>query len=114
MASEIRAGASSKFTFTLTDAAGVAVPAVAVSTITLSLIDADSDSAIGEWDNRSVKNVNGGAIVDGGGTITIPGSDNAMVSTTAASERHLAVLKFTTASEAGSGELAFVVNRVHA
>lgn len=111
---EIRAGSSSKFTFTLTDAAGVAVPAVAVVTLTLSLINVDTDAAIGLWTNRNVLNVNGGTVIDGGGTITIPGSDNAMVSTTAASELHLAVLKFTTATEAGSGELTFTVERVHA
>lgn len=111
---EIRAGSSSKFTFTLTDAAGVAVPSAAVVTITLSLINVDTDAAIGAWSNRSVKDVNGGTLTAGGGTITIPGSDNAMVSTTADSELHLAVLKFTTATEAGSGELTFTVERVHA
>lgn len=111
---DIRADSSSKFTFTLTDASAVAVPAVSVVTITLSLINVATDAYIGAWNNRSVKNVNGGTLVDGGGTITIPASDNAMVSSTAASERHLAVLKFTTASEAGSGELEFIVTRVHA
>lgn len=113
---DIRAGASSKFTFTLTDAAGAAIPAALVQTLTLSLIDVDTDANIGAWNNRDVKGVNGGTLNDGGGTITIPGSDNAMVSTDAsvASELHRAVLKFTTSNEAGSATLTFSVVRVHA
>lgn len=111
---DIRAGSSSKFTFTIVDAGGVPVPAAAVATLTLSLINVDTDAVIGAWNNRDVKNANGGTLVDGGGTITIPAADNALISTSLPQERHQAVLKFTTASEAGSGELMFMVTRVHA
>ena len=113
---DIRAGASSKFTFTLTDASGVAVPAASVVTLTLSLIDINTDAYIGSWNNRNVKNVNGGTVIDGGGTITIQATDNAMVSTdlSVASELHMAVLRFTTANESGSATMIFQVVRVHA
>lgn len=111
----VKAGASSRFTFTLTDAAGVAVPSGSVQTLTLSLINVDTDTVIGAWNNRNVKNVNGGTLTDGGGTIDIPAADNAMVSTdeSVTSERHLAVLRFTTSNEAGNASLIFSVARVH-
>lgn len=112
--SAINAGSSARFTFTLADAAGDAVPSASVQTLTLSLIDVATDANIGSWNNRDVKGVNGGTVTDGGGTIDIPASDNAMVSTTAPSERRKAVLKWATTNEAGSVTLVFVVNRVHA
>ena len=111
---EIRAGSSSKFTFSLNDSSKAPIPAASVQTLTLSLIDVDTDTFVGPWNNRNVKGVNGGAVVDGGGTVAIPGSDNQMVSGTATRELHKAILKFTTSTEAGSCELTFPVIRVHA
>lgn len=111
---DIRAGSSSKITFTLLDLAGAPVPLAAVTALTLLYMDVATDAVIGPWNNRNVLNVNGGVVVDGGGTITIPAADNAMVSPTAKHESHLAVLKFTTATEAGSGEILIMLTRVHA
>lgn len=109
---DIRAGSSSKITFTLKDAAGVAVPAASVVTLTLSLYNTKTDAVINSRDNQNVKGVNGGTVVDGGGTIVLGAADNPLQLSTLQSEPHTALLKFTTANEAGSGELTFNVLRV--
>ncbi len=111
---EIWAGSSTRFPFTLTDTNGDPVPAVAVLTLTFSLKNVDTDAYIGAWNNRDVKGVNGGTLNDGGGYVDVPPSDSAMVSTSDQRERHLGVIKYTTANEAGSCECRFVVKRVAA
>lgn len=110
--SDIRQGSSGRITFTLNDASGSPIPAAAIQTLTLALYVTVSGTVINSRDDQDVKGVNGGALVDGGGTIDLVAADNIMESPTATVEAHTALLKFTTANEAGSGELSFNVTRV--
>lgn len=110
---EVNAGATARLTITLTDYAGTSVPLASLSTLTLSVYDEDTDTACNGIDGTNIKNANGGTITDGGGYVDIAAATNAMVSTTAEVETHVALVKFTTTGGlAGNDSLRFNVRRV--
>jgi hypothetical protein len=112
----LKQAGSGVLTITLAAEDGTPIPLANITTITLTLYDVATGKVpagiINSRNAVSIKNVNGGTIADGGGTFKLTAADNAMVSTTAQSELHAALVEFTcTDGTAGWALERFAVER---
>src|SRR4051812_17409283 len=90
---------------------GVAIPLAQLGAVTLTLLDERTKEVIGLWDHLSVKNTNGGTIVDTtvSGvaktllTVEIPPDDNAVLNTQRDNENHIALIEWDWAAGTRKG-----------
>lgn len=115
--SSIREGSTGSITGRIVDEDGVGIPATALTAVTYTLYDYSSGSIINSRNGVNMLNANGGTVSsvsgsEGNFVIPITVLDSVIVDTTKLSEIHVALVRFTTADSAGSGELRFTVQNV--
>lgn len=115
--SSMREGSTGSITGRVVDEDGVGIPATSLVTFTYTLYDYSSGSIINSRSAVNMLNANGGTVssaVGEEGNFVIPVAvlDSVIVDTTKQSEVHVALVRFTTADSAGSGELRFTLKNV--